>query len=93
MFKEEGNDLIISVYAKPNAKETKFLTIYNNALKISLHAVPEDGKANKELISYFSKIFNIPKNSITILKGETTQNKLVHIKNIKESEVRAILKI
>ena len=68
----------------PNSQENQFIDTQiiddEQVFRIKINAQPEKGKANKELIKFLSKKLKIPKSSITILKGATTQNKLIEIK-------------
>ena len=48
-------------------------------LKINVAAVPEDGKANEELIKFLAKEFGVSKSKIEITKGENSRIKTVHI--------------
>jgi len=76
-FKINGQQVKINILAKPNAKKTAFLGISEQGLLISLHAKPHQGAANKELISYLSKLFELPKNQIVLQKGEGSRHKQV----------------
>jgi uncharacterized protein len=59
-----------------------------SGLKCYLKSPPEKGKANKELISLFAKKLKAPKESIVIVKGETSRNKRIRIEEEKsKSEV------
>lgn len=49
------------------------------ALKISVTAVPEDGKANKAVIALLSKSLGLPKSSFQVLQGETARLKIILI--------------
>ena len=48
-------------------------------LKINVAAVPEDGKANDEVIKFLAKTLKISKSKIEILRGETSRMKVVRI--------------
>lgn len=48
-------------------------------LKIAVNALPEDGKANAELIHFLSKTLKLPKNAIEIVSGLTSREKLVSL--------------
>lgn len=48
-------------------------------IKAYVRAVPIKGKANKELIKLLSEELNINKNKISIIKGETSSNKIIEI--------------
>jgi uncharacterized protein (TIGR00251 family) len=90
--KIEGGNLWLFIKVKPNSKAFK-ISINNNELKIHITAIAEDGKANKELISKLSSIFNTPKGSIEIAKGLTIPNKTIVLRNISltKNEVLTIL--
>ena len=47
-----------------------------NQFKLYLKAVPEKGKANKEIIRFFKKKYNL---KIEIVKGEKSRNKVIKI--------------
>jgi len=76
-FKIRNQQVILRILAKPNAKKTALIGIADQGLQISLHAKPQQGEANKELISYLAKLFKIPKSQMTIEKGETNRYKQV----------------
>jgi uncharacterized protein len=66
------------VIVKPNSKKTEFLCYDENkkALRIALHAAPEKGEANVELVKFLKKEL---KCSIKIISGFTSKLKLVKI--------------
>lgn len=49
------------------------------ALKASVTAVPEKGKANAALIKLLAKAWSLPKTSLTVISGVTDRNKVLHI--------------
>ena len=51
----------------------------NAFLKARVSAVPEDGKANKALITLLSKKLRVPKSSISFISGETARKKILRI--------------
>jgi len=69
----------IQVRVMPNAKKVK-ITRQDKKFKIYLISAPSKGKANKELIKVLSCYFNIPKSYISILKGETSRDKMIRIR-------------
>ena len=46
-------------------------------LKVRIAAPPVDGSANLEVTRFFSKLLKIPKSAISIIRGQTSQNKEV----------------
>ena len=51
----------------------------DGTLKIRIAAVPEKGKANKELIKFLAEEFEIDKENISIISGASDPLKLVRI--------------
>ena len=78
-YKEIGEQVEISIKVVPNAKKTEAVGVENNALKLRLAALPIEGRANNELIAFFSKNFKIPKSDIEILSGELGRSKRIRV--------------
>lgn len=72
--------MIIRVHVKPNAKADSITIAENGELHIRIREVPVDGKANKYLVEYLSKIFKVAKSSVTISKGLHTSHKTIFYK-------------
>ncbi|MBA7589944.1 hypothetical protein ES708_32043 [subsurface metagenome] len=74
----------IKLIVKPNSTVSGVYGIYMNRIKIKLAAVPEKGKANKELIKFISSKTGIPKKNIKIIAGEKSIYKEISIKSDKD---------
>lgn len=48
-------------------------------LKVSVTAVPEDGKANRALIALLSKEWRMAKSLISVIQGATDRRKVLHV--------------
>lgn len=59
-------------------------------LKISIRAVPENGKANKAILKLLSKTWKIPSANLEIISGLSSNNKVLSIKNITEEALKEI---
>lgn len=73
--------IVISVKVIPNAKRNEIVGWENEELKIRIKAVPEDGKANEELIRFLAKTLKISKSQIEIVRGHTSRHKQLAIQN------------
>lgn len=71
---------------KPNSKSDEWIREADGSLKLKIKAQPVEGKANKYLIDYLSKILGLPKSSIVLAKGDTNQFKTFEI-DADEAEV------
>ena len=85
-FKITGNDIIVKVKIVPGSSKNKIIGVYNNALKISIAALPVESKANKKCITYLAKYFNVAKSKVEIISGQTSKNKLIKIYDISQKE-------
>lgn len=87
MFIQKKKDVWLSIKVIPNADKNKIVDWFNEDLKIKISAVPEKGKANKELIYFLAKILNIAKSEIKIVQGITNHRKILIIKNILKENI------
>jgi hypothetical protein len=90
-IKREAGFCLINVKAVPNAKKTQLAGEYNGALKVKVAAVPEDGKANDEIVDFFSDVFDINKSQIEIVKGFKSRHKVIKLTGIEEEKFKKIL--
>jgi len=68
----------------PKAQRTEFVGLMEGPegeeiLKIKVAAVPEKGKANAELCRYVAKAFGVAKSRVVVVRGQTSQRKVVKI--------------
>lgn len=72
--------MVHEVKVIPRAKRSEVIgAMSDGTLKVKVAAVPEDGKANEELIRTLATHFHVPSNSIKILSGHTSTRKRVAI--------------
>lgn len=76
-YQIQNQHVMLSIYAKPNAKKTQLMDITKQGMHISIHAKPQDGEANKVLLAYLAKLFQLPKSHIILKKGESSRNKKI----------------
>jgi uncharacterized protein (TIGR00251 family) len=79
--------ITLNVKVTPNASRNEIMGLTDGTWRIKIAAAPDKGKANKELIEFFSKRLGIKKSSISILKGQTSHNKVVAINGITQEEI------
>lgn len=85
----EGGILVdIEVSTKSNKFEISGYNAWREAIEIRIKAVPQKGKANKEITKEFSKI---TKNPVEIVSGHKSHHKTLKIYNINKNEFLKIL--
>lgn len=80
----------ITVNVSTNAKNNSITLLDSGVYKLKIHSQPIEGRANKDIIKYLSKLLKLPKSSITIAIGERSKNKVIDIDC--ESEQEALIK-
>ncbi len=81
-FECQKHKLKLFVYIQPNASKNEICGLFEDRIKIKIKSPPIDGKANKELISYLSKLLKIPKSNFNLLKGELGRKKTIEINGL-----------
>jgi uncharacterized protein (TIGR00251 family) len=71
--------LIIEIKVIPGARRKAFDGCIDGRLKIRVPAPPEKGKANKALVAFVAKAFDIRKSDVTIVKGERSREKTLSL--------------
>ncbi|WP_017442736.1 A1G_07140 family DUF167 domain protein [Rickettsia gravesii] len=94
-YNSSSHQALLSFKVKPNSKQnliSNFVTINNIPyLKLSIKAIPEQGKANEEIINYLAKKWKLSRGNIEIIKGHTHSLKTILIKNINEDYLNLII--
>ena len=69
----------IFVIAKANAREDLVEELDKTHFKVSTKELPIKGRANLAIIELLAEHFNVPKTSISIVSGFSSNNKLLNI--------------
>ena len=80
--------MLITVKVIPRAQKNALVSYDNEILKVRLHALPEKGEANEELIEFLAEVFDLPKSSITLIRGHTSRIKHVELKGLTEGHLK-----
>jgi len=74
-----ADKILLNVKVTPKAAQNRIGAVFNNALKIYVTAVAENGQANKFVLNLLAEKLKISKNNLRIEHGMTTQNKVISI--------------
>lgn len=73
-------EVVLYLKVRPGAAKTELKsTMADGTIKMNVAAVPEDNKANKEIVRFFSDEFEIDPKNVEILFGQTSPVKRVRI--------------
>lgn len=89
-FEVKENSILLNIKLAPNARQEAFGDVVFDEneiawLKISVRAVPENGKANKALIVLLAKHLKLAKSTIEITSGHLARTKKLSIENPTDS--------
>ena len=91
-FSDGQKGVALPVRVTPRASRNEVVEVLSDqTVKIRLKAPPVEGKANKELIKFLSKVLGIPKTKMAIVAGETGRDKLVSIEDLGAEEVHKLI--
>jgi hypothetical protein len=91
MLKAHPQGSILLVRAQPGSRKQGILGLHGDRLKIAVHAAPNRGKANSALIDVLAAALNVKRNQITLLQGETSQQKAFLIAGLAPTQAQAQL--
>ena len=78
---EEG-DVCFWVHVQPASGRTRILGKHGEAIKISVAAPPQAGRANAELIEYIAECLGKAPDDVSIESGQKNRKKRLRVKNL-----------
>ncbi len=86
-LKETKEGTLLFIHVQPKAKKNSIEGIdeWRGRLKVKIKAPPVEGKANKEVVKFFSKLLGA---GVEIVKGETSREKDLLVRGLSAEEVR-----
>ena len=87
IIKENG--VLLRLRISPNSSKNQVI-VDGDIIKLKITAQPIEGKANKAVVEYLSKLLKTPKSSIELLKGDTSKEKTLFITTSDNDKKNAI---
>jgi RNA polymerase-binding protein DksA len=87
-LKSSGAELLVGVRVAPSAHRTEIRGLYGDKIKIAVNAPPEDNRANNALMKALSSWLGIPKDSVRLVSGHGSRDKVVAIADVPERQLR-----
>ncbi|MBI5769727.1 MAG: DUF167 domain-containing protein [Verrucomicrobia bacterium] len=81
----------LAIKAIPNAPRSEVVGWLGDALKIKIHAPPVEGRANDALCEFLADELDLPRRAVTVLRGDTSRQKVVRIDGVTLGELRTRL--
>ena len=81
MIRRDGDDLLLHCYLQPRASRNEMTGEHDGALRIRIKAPPVDGEANRELLRFLAKQFDVARAQVILERGESSRRKTVRIQS------------
>lgn len=86
---EDGVEVQLLVV--PRASRSRVIGMHGDRIKVQLVAPPVDGAANAELVAVLAELLDVPRRSVTIVRGDTNKRKTVRIEAGNPEAIRRAL--
>jgi len=78
-FRPDGGGVRLRLRVAAGAARSRIAGVHGGALKVSVRAAPERGKANREVASLLAARFDLRARDVEIVAGETAPDKVVRL--------------
>lgn len=80
--------VVLQVKVHPRARRNAIAGVVGEAIKLSVTAPADQGKANQAVLELLAEIFETPVADITIVSGLTSSRKVIRLDGLSEAAVR-----
>jgi uncharacterized protein len=91
-IRSDNDAAYLRVVARPGASKSLIHGVHGDALKVAIHAAPEKGKANKELIAFLAKTLGLKRAQVTLSAGQTSRTKTLRFEGLTANDLEARLR-
>jgi uncharacterized protein (TIGR00251 family) len=88
---EKDGALLVDIVVQPRASRAGVGPVQGDRLRVAVTAPPVDGKANEAVIAALAAALDLPRRSITIVRGETGRRKTVRLDGLGRADLAARL--
>jgi uncharacterized protein (TIGR00251 family) len=89
LFPERGgHGVTLRLRVSAGAKRSRIIGPHGGALKLSVKAPPEKGRANEEVVALVARRFGLTLSQVELLRGATSQDKLIRLALAPEEAAR-----
>lgn len=87
----ESDEVHLNVRVQPRSSRNALRRDAQGHIKIALTAPPVDGEANAALRAFLAERLGVSKSAVTIVRGQTSREKMVTISGVSQSQVDRLL--
>jgi len=87
----DDGSVVLRVHVQPGAGKTTVQGRHGDALKVSVAAPPQGGRANEAVVKLVAEVAGIKPGAVSVVNGETSRSKQVLLKGLDADAVRDAL--
>lgn len=75
----QGDTLSLQLHVQPRARRDEIAGLHDQRLKIRITAPPADDRANRHLLEFLAREFDVPRTQVELLSGQRGRDKRVAV--------------
>ena len=89
--RRDDGTIVLRVHVQPGAGRTTIQGRYGDALKVSVAAPPQGGRANDAVVKLLADTFGVKADALAVVAGGSSRSKQVQLTGLDEDAVRDAL--
>ena len=86
-----ADGVVVRVHVQPKARREQIIGMHGDRIKLAVTEPPDKGKANDAVTRLIAAALNLAPSRVQILRGETSRQKDLLVRNLELADVRALL--
>ncbi len=92
-IQSDGDGVLIHLRAQPGASRNEITGVAEGRLRVRVQAPPVEGAANAALCRFLAKSLGVAKSRASIVRGDRSREKTLHVAGVNTDEARRKLGI
>jgi uncharacterized protein (TIGR00251 family) len=77
----------VGLRVSPGAARSEVVGRHGSAWKVRVAAVPEGGRANRELVGLLARVLGVPRARLDLVAGATARDKVIQVEGMTLEEI------
>ena len=86
-LREEDKGVLLALKVQPRGRQNEICGVVGAELKVRVTAPPVDNQANEMLTSFVAGLVGCPRSQVSVVRGHTSQHKLVRFAGVPAERV------
>lgn len=84
---ERDGAVRFGIRVQPRSSRPGVDGLHGDAIRVRVGAAPVDGAANKAVVEVLAEALGVPRQSIRIVAGESSQSKVVEVRQVRAAQI------